>query len=707
MSSPRDFDTFEEYKDTLPKEPTDPDAKKEYVVGCYTPDDWNHVHRVLMEDGTLEDNIPSQSVDCVDDYKHSPIRGRYLLNDAEVAQLRNHERVEYVNINVAEYPGTYAIEPSLLTDIKKENRYDSTVKYFKDHSSNSNSFNSTAATHKDRSTYQQLRLQQKNKFFTNDSTVYDQKGEQYGTGKGVDVIVCDQDAWFGHIEFQNNLGGPQNYVGGNVLPGNGTCDLLDLILDAPYHLDPDFFNADSANRLTTRWDGTTVPVESFARNWWGNDSTTYRSSKFVSSGNGGTATGNDNFGTLSISASYTRATCNGSNTAYQTGSGDHGTPCASQAYGRQYGWAYNSNKWYLNLYGTGNQGTEKSFDIIKVFHQIKPVNQTYGNKNPTITSNSFGYRPMDPTPFGTWKYWYRPTYIDGTTSGTDYTSGSGMPAFLDNFYQSSIRTEMKSNSLLTAGVEMIDAGVIMCCSAGNTNQKLVGATHPDYNNYINNSSSSNPGLESTSVSGFGVTWYRTINRQGFPAQSGQQGTGSNRIYRTICVGALDSANRLNNTGQEQKAYYSNMGELIDCYAPGIDTLSACDDNSSTRYSRNDPYYTINSQQSVESEDKIFGGTSAATPIACGIIATKLEYNRTWTWQDVKNWLSNEVGTQSTSDFYHGTEETSATSSGWTDQDAVHHNEVRVIWDALSGGEPPESIKLSGGGLSITGVNIKY
>jgi len=314
---------------------------------------------------------------------------------------------------------------------------------------------------------------------------------------------------------------------------------------------------------------------------------------------------------------------------------------------------------------------------------------------------------LSPTPFGTWKYWYRPTYIDGTTSGTDYTSGSGMPEFLDNFYQSSIRAEMKSSSLLTAGVEMIDAGVIMCCSAGNTNQKLVGATHPDYNNYINNSSSSNPGLESTSVSGFGVTWYRTINRQGFPAQSGQQGTGSNRIYRTICVGALDSANRSNNTGQEQKVVYSNMGELIDCYAPALDTLSACDDNSSSSYTRNDAYYTINSQQSVESKDKIFGGTSAATPIACGIIATKLEYNRTWTWQDVKNWLSNEVGTQSTSDFYHGTEETSATSSGWTDQNAVHHDEVTVIWDALGGGEPPESVKLSGGGLSITGVNIKY
>ena len=699
MSSPRDFETFEEYKDTLDKEPTDPNSKKEYIVGCYTPDDWTHIHQVLLEDGTLEDNIPPQTVDCVDDYKHSPVRGRYLLNDSEAEKLRNHEKVEYVNINTAKYPGTYAIDPVQLTDVvTKQDRYSSTVKHFKDHSSNGNSFNSTASSHKNRTGYQQLRLQQKERFWTDDSVVFDNKGEQWGTGEGVDVIVCDQDAWFGHIEFQNNLGGPQNYVGGNVLPGSGSCDLLDLILDAPYYLDPDFFSA-NASRTETRWDGTTVPTETAARAWWSNNSTTYRSAKFVSSGNGGSATGVNDFGVLSVNTSYTRARSNGSNTAYQTGTGYHGTPCASQAYGRQYGWAYNANKWYLDLYGSGNQGTEKSFDIIKVFHQVKPINSTYGNKNPTITSNSFGYRSMTPSSSG--YYWYRPATTDGTTSGTSYSS---KPEFLDNFYQTSIRTELKPTSMLTAGVEMIDAGVIMCCSAGNTNQKLVGATHPDYNNYIN--SSDNTALLSTTTSAFGETWYRTINRQGFPAQVGQQGTGNSRIYRTICVGALDSAHRNSNTGQEQKAYYSNMGELIDCYAPAIDTLAACDDNSSTRYNRNDAYYTISGTQSVESEDRIFGGTSSATPIVCGMIATKLQYNRTWTWQDVKNWLSNQVGTQDTSEFYHGTEETSATSSGWSDVDAVHHSNVTVIWDALTGSELTNTVKIFGSNLSLTGVTIK-
>ena len=66
----QDTPGFQEYKDSLPKEPTDPNAKKEYNVGCYTPDDWIHIHEVLMQDGTLEDNIPSDSVECINDYKH-------------------------------------------------------------------------------------------------------------------------------------------------------------------------------------------------------------------------------------------------------------------------------------------------------------------------------------------------------------------------------------------------------------------------------------------------------------------------------------------------------------------------------------------------------------------------------------------------------------------------------------------------------------
>ena len=63
-----------------------------------------------------------------------------------------------------------------------------------------------------------------------------------------------------------------------------------------------------------------------------------------------------------------------------------------QAYGRQYGWAYNANKWFLNLYGEHGVFWEVGFDMQKVFHQIKPINPLYGTKDPTISSNSWSHR---------------------------------------------------------------------------------------------------------------------------------------------------------------------------------------------------------------------------------------------------------------------------------------------------------------------------
>ena len=78
-----------------------------------------------------------------------------------------------------------------------------------------------------------------------------------------------------------HLYNPTNYVGGNVLPGNGTCDLLDVILDGPYYIDPAWFNSDPAT-LMTRWDGTTVPQEQSARAWWSDP--TKRSAQFANIG---------------------------------------------------------------------------------------------------------------------------------------------------------------------------------------------------------------------------------------------------------------------------------------------------------------------------------------------------------------------------------------------------------------------------------------
>ncbi|NBP02132.1 MAG: hypothetical protein EBU90_18775 [Proteobacteria bacterium] len=850
---------FLEYKETLPKEPTDDNAKKEYVVGCYSAEDWEYIHEVLTTDGTLEDNIPSYSCECCNDCLHSETRGIYLLSDEEAQKLINHSRVKYVNINLSKYPGTYLDSSDKFICASKFYRYSDTVKHERYPYNTMYKFlgshASPSSNEKNRGSYQLKRFQQKNDpwytasnpvpsgntynltitdtapgiltvsgsdrngvvsgenptitifvgdtlnlnfnlsgtttipsgntypdraalvwnydvgsvvFFAaanniistseinenyiegtgtityspirppkaqlkyirynNDSilenppanmnhggflnvigtqnvNVFNDRVQQYGDGSDVDIIVCDVDMWFGHIEFQNNLGGPTSYRGGNKLPGNGTCDLLDLVLDAPYYLDPDFFNADSSNRLMTRWDGTIVPVESFSRNWWGQNSTLYRSSKFVSPSNGGTATGNNDFGVIAISSTYTRSRCNGSNTAYQTDIGFHGTPCASQAYGRQYGWAFNANKWFLNLYGRNGVLWEAGFDLQKVFHQVKPINPTYGTKDPTVSSNSWGLRENLPNS----GYYY---FRTNDSVGTYYFAGYNeffqpvdtRPGFFKYHYETT-REFLDGHSILTAGEELVNSGVIFVCASGNNNQQIVRPNHPNHSNYRsdNNNTTFQNSYSLSSYSSFPHNWYYSTNRIGFPGQIGADKNLSENNYRysykTISIGALD--NEYSSTGRERKVWYSNMGNAVDIFAPGHHTIAACDNNwerfvHTPSYERYDSTYTLNGQQSLSCRDVNFSGTSSATPIFVGLLASKLQYNRSWTYRDVKDWIHTSTRislSEYDSQFYynpsgdHTAEAYPADYPWWSDYNALQGHLGYIAYDAPTGYEP--------------------
>ena len=716
---------FLAFKDSLVKEPGS--GKKEYWVTAKSKDDWDFIHDELKKDGSLEDNIPTDSCDCSNECIQSDIRGTYLLTDAEATALKNHPKVDAVHLNAAKYPGTFMDNPDDVADVQVY-RYSSEVKHQKNVDASPNIIPSSPdRSLLNRGGYQLLRHQQKaDPWYTGSAAGEDaiklDRIKQNGTGKDIDVIVGDQDMWFGHIEFQNNLGistitsVPENYVGGNALVKSGisttqgTCDLLDLVLDAPYYLDPDWFNADPSNRLMIRWDGTTVPTENYARDWWRNDSTSHRSSKFVSSGKGGTATGTDAFGTVYVNGSYTRARSNGSNTAYQTGSGYHGTPCASQAYGRQYGWAYNSNKWFLNFYGSYNSGWESGFDMQRIFHQIKPKNSKYSTQDPTISSNSWGHR-MSTSSSG---YYY---FRAGTTGsgGVSYSSKTG--TFMgyytgDGLSFTSAREYYTdpphgAHAAIIAGQELCDSGVIFVCSAGNYNQKLVYGDHADYNNY--HASSDNTELADATVNGYssmnGHPMLNTHSRPGYPRQIGKVGAGN--TYKSIGIGALDDDNH--SSHKERRVSYTNVGEAVDCYTAADQTLAACDDNISTRYNRYDDYYKLNGTNSVESEDTKFSGTSSACPISVGLIATKLEYNRSWTYADVRTWLQNNVGNADTSEFYVGPEPTTATDSDWADDSSIRGGSPIVLWDALTGNEfvlqEPRGKILVGDGLSLKGFSI--
>ena len=692
---------FEAAKDTLPKEPVG-DVKKEYCVGCFQKSDWEFIHAELMKDGSLEDNIPTDKCECINDCLQSDVRGVYLLTETEASELRENPKVDYVNIKASSYPGTYKINPDELID-SPVYRYASTVKNQQEITSSLVTHDPAPASLLNRCSSQLYRgTAKKNPWVTlgNPQTIVDDRIYQYGTGVDVDVIVCDTAGWLGHIEFCDPSGitnikafdlnatgyvggnastvAPSNFVGGNVLKSGfatsattGICNVLDLVLDAPYYIDSAWFEADAGNRLMLRWDGTTVPVESVAKEWWSDS--TKRSATYAS------------IGTVTIPTSYTRANCNGSNTSRLPYIGSspesHGTCCASQAYGRQYGWAYNANKWYLNLYGYHGMGLNDAdgFDVQKIFHENKPNRASDNTKNPTISSNSWGRRFGTSTVGSSGYYYYRPSTVDGTTSGVQYTSwdmdgntdgtGGTAPRFMTNrtldSQSSGIQCEPVSGSPVTGLNDLIASGVIFVGTAGNRNQKQVKSDHPDYNNYF--SSSNNTALSAaTFFSSYDqITFRQTLNRGGYPSA----------IPGIIIVGALDDTLL---SGKEKKVDYSGSGNHVDCYATADGSLAAA---AIGHYGRYDSFYTYDSTQSIFSADKLFSGTSSACPITAGLIATKLETNRTWTVTNIKNWLTTNVGQQNPNDFYYGTESTSANDTNWSDQNSLEGGPAIVAYDA--------------------------
>jgi hypothetical protein len=670
--------------------------KKYYQLGTRTEAEWDELNAELIRTGQISQYVPERIVDCVDDQLHSLTRGTYLLSDAEAEQLKNDPRIKFINLDYKRY-SEFTPPPDELHSVRPDlvNRFTAAVKNYREFEASGTLASTPDTSDVNRTGYQLYRCTQKLDPWVDaalaDNAVVNTNIPQYGTGKHIDVIVADDGTWIGHPEFQSNslsdsspfaaVPKPNGYTGGNLLPGNGTCDLLDLVLDAPYYIDPDWFNADPATRLITRWDGTTVPVESVARSWWSDNS--QRSAQFA------------NAGTVSVTASYTRANCNGTNAAISN-EGDHGTCCAALTYGRTQGWAYNANKWVLDLYGGYGAGIEQGFDIMKIFHTVKPVNTLFNTRNPTITSNSWGYRANKDPGGATYYYTHR------STSNTTYTTEVGINWLSHMGTQGDSgrwKSEMKTNSLTTAQEELITAGVIFVAASGNSNQKQVNSSHPDYNNFITTTSGGS--LANSTFSEFGVAVYGTTNRRGFPQQGGQYTDANGAvIYPVINIGALDDDYK---TSKEAKVSYSDRGNSIDVYAPADGTLAA-NRSYATNWPRPDTYATL-SVNAGNTTDAAFSGTSAACPVATGFIATVLEWNRDWTWVEVKAWLQS-LETQDAADFYFGTESTTVNTANWLDYESLEGGDARVIYQGMIDARFRPGPRILSTGLVVKGLRIK-
>lgn len=265
----------------------------------------------------------------------------------------------------------------------------------------------------------------------------------------------------------------------------------------------------------------------------------------------------------------------------------HGTHVAGIAAGKTFGWAKNAKIYSVKvggLEGSGDSGTginqPACFDVILGWHNNKPVDPITGLKRPTIVNMSWGYSDWFVNMSGGN---YRGTTWTGTQRRPDY----GMIGWAMN----AIQVHNVRVAYIDALVEeMIDAGIHVTISAGNSYQKADIPGGIDYNNYY----------VGGYFNGYTPNYY---HRGGSPFANGAFYVGS--IDYTVHSAELD-----------QKSVFSNSGPLVNIWAPGSKIMSAC---STTNELSGVSYYLNSSYKQIN-----ISGTSMASPQVCGLGALFLQ-----------------------------------------------------------------------------------
>ena len=302
----------------------------------------------------------------------------------------------------------------------------------------------------------------------------------------------------------------------------------------------------------------------------------------------------------------------------------HGTHVAGTVAGKTYGWAKNARIYAIKvsgLEGTGDSGTgipiSDCFDVIKGWHDNKPIDPATGYKRPTIVNMSWGYSNTNT---------YEP--YDGYYRGTQWTydnNNSGVATNLTTSAQLQNRTGLplwnsysdgnarKLNTRITSVdndvQELIDAGIHVCIASGNRNLTIDVSGGPDYDNR-----------------------YR-VNPFGTPGGYIYYCRGSSPFSNdAFMVGNVDSATN-SNDDLEQRASSSNHGPGVDIYAPGTQIMSAC--SNTNEIGGQD--YNIDSNYKQAN----ISGTSMASPQVCGVGALALQVNPHMTPAQLKTFLHNQ------------------------------------------------------------------
>ena len=320
----------------------------------------------------------------------------------------------------------------------------------------------------------------------------------------------------------------------------------------------------------------------------------------------------------------------------------HGTHVASTVAGRTLGWAKDAHIYALKvngLEGSNDTGTGypvgDCFDVIKGWHNNKPIDPATGYKRPTIVNMSWGYSGTNTQ-----------TPTSGNFRGANWTYGdSGFASdnnlrdnagILTKIFTSGGNPVRKFNSRVTSVdtdiQELIDAGVHVCIAAGNSYYYIAAENDGDWDNRV--------------VVG-GITRY--YHRGASPYDT-----------EAFMVGSLDITYT---GGLEQKSEFSCCGPGVDIYAPGNNIMGASsDDNSGSNDKVLDGVTRVTHPLEGSQHNMKISGTSMATPNVCGMLATVLESSPGISPAGLKTWAHSN----STKDLmYQGTKD------NWDDYDSIN------------------------------------
>ena len=631
---------------------------KRYTLSVTSPEYWSEIHDALIVDSN-QDGIPDRKIICTDSKCHSPTRGTYELTDSEATEIGNHPHVKWIELSPEDNPGNY---PNASHDTK---RFSSNVKIYRDLVTHAPPTTNPTSAELNRTNWAVKRVGIDTNgdswpTVTGNPAVINSNIDYSLTGKNVDIIIHDDGIFASHPEFRD---------------GNGKSRVRDIILDGPYYIDKSYF--DSNGHTFTRPDGRIGISTTSAHAWWENSSS--RSGSFSS------------VGTVAIPNSYTETNSIGVGVGTEHNlSGGHGTACAGLAAGKNFGLAFEADLWCMSIFAPADLSTSLSYDAMKIFHENKPVNPITGVKNPTVINGSWGYQAAFLSN-STVSYKFRGSTGTFTGNASVTSQVTAMKDGLDNSVTGAYRswsTSSRSNSVDTAGNELIESGVMYVTSAGNNNQRIgVGTDDPDRLNYMSDnyygSTDPRPEFPSGTV---------PCNHRDWLHPTGIGYSSADDFHPVICVGAMDEF--VNNDLSERKASYSNNGPGVDVWSPADETLTC----GTTGVSN---YQDFRRADVANYFDTNFNGTSAASPVVAGLVALYMEANPTATQKDLKRFIGDQGSFHVEDSLYQDEHSDDSQTNYWTGAYNLRGASRRILRD-LSASDVIPSIQ----GATVSGVVFK-